>query len=1036
MTWTEEQEQAIYDSGTNIIVSAGAGSGKTAVLSERVLQKILNGTHVNELLILTFTKAAAEEMKSRIRKKISSNKELSHELTLLDSAYITTFDSYALSVVKKYHYLLNISQNVGITDESIIKIQETKIMDEVFEEFYDKKEENFCSLIKKYCIKNDDFFRYLILGVANSIDSNINGREFIDNIRNNYYEKDSIESIINEYAQVINNKIEYIKDYLTISNNYFEDDYCEKLFLECESILSSDINNLCDFSKVKLSPVPRGSDDEAKEYKAELKNQLDELYDLGKYGNRETIYNDIMSSKNHILCILDIVERYIDKLEEYKKDNQIYTFKDIAFNAIKVVSENEEVRDEIKYSFKEIMIDEYQDTNDIQDKFIKLIENNNVYMVGDIKQSIYRFNGSNPSIFKEKYDNYSKGNNGRKIDLIDNFRSREEVLKGINELFSLIMDNEIGGAEYHESHKMKYGNSSYTKLRSNIDYDMEIVEYEVDESKNYSNYEIEIFAIAKDIKNKINNNLQVFDKETSQLRKATYSDFVIILDRSKYFDDYKKIFEYEQIPLSILKNDKLTTGTDINLIRNIIDFIIKIHEENYDIDFKYDFISIARSFLYEYKDNEIFEIFTNDSYKDTKVYKDFSNIESISSITCGELFLKVLDITDFYNKLYKIGDYDEINIRISTIYDLATQFNNLGYSIYEFRDYLDNVIKEGIDIQYEKRLGNVDSVKIMTIHKSKGLEYPICYFADLDHNYNLSDVKSKILVDKKYGIMIPSESENTNSSVVKDLFMNEFLKEEISEKIRLLYVALTRAREKIIIYLPKKETKSCSKKINGTFEDEKRMKFMRLSEMVYSCIEDLNKYLSFIEMKDLDLTKNYLFKKSRKNIECHDCEKLDVKEINIESEEVINKHFSHENKNIINKEIHDNLEFGTKVHEVLELIDFKNYNPNIIKNEFIRNKVTKFLNNDLLVNVKEAEIYHEYEFSYVKDNTEYHGIIDLMLEYNDHIDIIDYKLKDISSEDYKKQLQGYKEYINSVSNKKVNTYLYSIIEENFNEVKI
>ncbi len=1033
MAWTKEQEQAIYDSGSNIIVSAGAGSGKTAVLSERVLQKILNGVHVNELLILTFTKAAAEEMKSRIRKNISSHKELAHELTLLDSSYITTFDSYALSVVKKYHYLLNIPKDVGITDESIIKIQETKIMDEVFESMYDKHDEVFSSLIKKYCIKNDSMFRELILSVANSINNDINCEQFINNIKNNYYKDDNINRIIDEYEQLINNKIDYIKDYLSLAGSYFDNDYVEKLNIECESILSSNIDDLYEYSKVKLPSVPRGSDDESKAYKAELKNILDELVSLGKYGNRQMIYDDIMSSKDHVLCILDIVTQYINRLDYYKQTNQLYTFKDIAFNAIKVVSENEEVRNEIRDSFKEIMIDEYQDTNDIQDKFIKLIENNNVYMVGDIKQSIYRFNGSNPSIFKEKYDNYSINNGGRKIDLLKNFRSRKEVLKGINDLFALIMDNEIGGAEYKESHEMVYGLTTYDEF-NDINYDMDIIEYESDESKNYSNYEIEIFAIAKDIKEKLKNNLQVFDKKTNTFRKATYSDFVIILDRSKYFDDYKKIFEYEQIPLSILRNDKLTTGTDINLIRNIIDFIIKINDKEYDENFKYDYMSIGRSFLYEMNDEELFKIYVNDSYKDTKLYKDFSNIKSINSITCGELFLNILDITNFYNKLYKIGNYDEINTRISTMYDIAVQFNNLGYTIYNFRDYLDNVINEGIDIQYESRLGNVDAVKIMTIHKSKGLEYPICYFADLDHKYNLSDVKSKILVDKKYGIMIPSSMDDTNSSVVKDLFMNEFLKEEISEKIRLLYVALTRAREKTIIFLPRKESNLLDKKVNGTIEDEKRMKFMKLSDMVYACIEDLNNYVSYISLKDIPLSKNYLFKSTKKSIECTGCEKIDVKEINISYKEVESKHFSHENINIVNKETHDNMSFGTKVHEVLELIDFKNYNPNIIKDEFIRNKVTKFLNNDLLKNIKDANIYHEYEFKYVNENNDYHGIIDLMLEYDDHIDIIDYKLKDVSNDDYKKQLEGYKEYISSVSNKKVSTYLYSIIDEKITSI--
>ena len=1034
MAWTNEQLKAINDSGYNIIVSAGAGSGKTAVLSERVLQKILNGTHVNELLILTFTKAAAEEMKSRIRKKISSNKDLSHELTLLDSAYITTFDSYALSVVKKYHYLLNIPKDIGITDESIIKIQERIIMDEVFDSMYEKPSEIFTSLIRKYCIKNDSMFRDLILNIANSINSNIDSEGFILNIRNNYYKKENIDSLIDEYEQLINNKIDYIKDYLSLADHYFDENYVQKLYESCESILSSTIDNLCDFSKVKLPVIPRGSDEDAKSYKEELKNNLDELFALGKYGNRETIYNDIMSSKDYVLCIIDIVEDYIKRLSEYKNNNQIYTFKDIAFNAIKVVSENDEVRDEIRNSFKEIMIDEYQDTNDIQDKFIKLIENNNVYMVGDIKQSIYRFNGSNPSIFKEKYDNYSENKNGRKIDLLKNFRSRKEVLKGINELFSLLMDNYIGGAEYQESHKMVYGLTDYDELTSNIDYDMQIIEYETDEDKTYTNNEIEIFAIAKDIKDKINNKLQVFDKKTTTLRPATYSDFVIILDRSKFFDDFKKIFEYEQIPLSILRNDKLTTGTDINLIRNIIDLIIRIKDDDLNEDFKYDYISIGRSFLYEMNDEELFEIYVNNSYKDTKIYKDFSNIKSINSITCGELFLNILDVTDFYSKLYKIGNYNEIDTRINTMYDIATQFNNIGYSIYDFRDYLDNVIEEGIDIQYESRSDNVDSVRIMTIHKSKGLEYPICYFADLDHKYNLSDVNSKILVDNKYGLMIPSSMEDTNSSVIKDLFMNEFLKEEISEKIRLLYVALTRAREKIIILLPKKDSSVLNKKVTGTIEDEKRNKFMKLSDMVYGCVNDLNKYVSYISLKDIPISKNYLFKTSKKSIECVGCEKVNVDEINISYEEVKSKHFSHENINLVNKEMHDNMLFGTKIHEVLELIDFKNYNPNIIKDEFIRNKITKFLNNDLLKNIKDANIYHEYEFRYVKDNNDYHGIIDLMLEYSDHIDIIDYKLKDISNDDYKKQLEGYKEYINSVSDKKVRTYLYSIIDENIKEM--
>ena len=197
--WTPEQLDAIKKYGSNIIVSAGAGSGKTAVLSERVIEKLTHGTHINELLILTFTNAAAAEMKDRIRKKIQSNESLKHELELLTSSYITTFDSFALSVLKKYHYVLNISNNISITDEAIVKIEEKKIIDNIFEELYEEKNEKFLNLINNYCVKNDRRFRENILGIASKINSNINKDEYINYIRNDYFADSNLSKIINDY---------------------------------------------------------------------------------------------------------------------------------------------------------------------------------------------------------------------------------------------------------------------------------------------------------------------------------------------------------------------------------------------------------------------------------------------------------------------------------------------------------------------------------------------------------------------------------------------------------------------------------------------------------------------------------------------------------------------------------------------------------------------------------------------------------------------------------------------------------------------
>lgn len=1029
--WTKEQEEAIYTSGKNIIVSAGAGSGKTAVLSERVLHKIEEGTHVNELLILTFTRAAADEMKDRIRKKISGKEELKKELTLLNSSYITTFDSFALSVVKKYHYLLNITDNINITDESIVKIQNKKILDEIFERSY--KNIRFQELIKKYCIKTDKVLKENILSIALKIDGFIDPFGFIDNVYNNFFNENNVDNLLKTYESIINDLKKTIELEIENMSLYFDSDYIEKVNDAVYNILNADIDELHLYSTVKLPTVPRGSSEEAKASKDSLKKACDKLLSYGNYGTINDIKNDIYSTKDTVLTILEIIKEFLLEIEKYKKENDIYTFNDISKLSIKILKENENIREELKGSFKEIMIDEYQDTNDVQETFIGMISNNNVYMVGDIKQSIYRFRGSNPEIFKEKYSNYSKDIGGYKIDLIKNFRSRSEVLDNINKIFCLIMDYNLGSAEYSVSHQMVYGNTAYdTEKVNGFNYNFRVLEYlNKQKESGFSDIEVEIFTIAKDIKNKLDNNFQVFDKEDGKLRNATYNDFVIILDRSKYFDDFKKIFEYFDIPLTILKDGKLNSTTDILLIKNLVDFIIKIKEDVYDIDFKYDFISIARSFLYEYSDEYIFDIVTNNKIKETTIYNDLSTLsDKLNSYTSSLLFNDILDVTDFYNKLNKVGDYEEVNVRLKTINSLSSSLSSLGLSIMDFRDYLTDIIENDEDIKYATYTKEGNSVKILTIHKSKGLEYPICYFADLDHEFNTSELKDKFIVDKKYGLIVPSNLGEIDNSLLKEMYKYDFNREEVSEKIRLFYVALTRAREQMIIVLPDRETRTLEKNNDGVIEEIRRLSFNKLSSFIYGIKNYLYSYFEQIDIEKLGLTKNYLYHKkivqeTLNNIK----DNINVEEINIENEVVEEKHFSKETNKIITKEENDLMKFGTKVHEIFELLDFRNIDLSLVDNKFIRNKVEKFLSNDLLKNISNANIYKEYEFIYNKDNNEYHGIIDLMLEYDNHIDIIDYKLKSITDENYIKQLNGYKEYIEKISNKNVSTYLYSILDE-------
>ena len=1025
--FTEEQLSAIETEGSNIIVSAGAGSGKTQVLTQRVIRLLKKGIHINELLILTFTKAAASEMKDRIRKEIINNKELNEEIKYLSSSYITTFDSYSLSVVKKYSYLLNLSPNIGITDEGVIRLQEIKILDKLFEELYASPTKIFEKLIDKYCVKNDKQLKKNILELYRKIDSYIDKEEYLENIKNNYFTETNINKILDTYIKVLESKRKIVSISIDRLDNYFDNSYTEKVRENLTTLLTCDINDLNLITKVEIPKVPNNSSDESKEAKQYLKKSVDDLLYFSSFGNVDNIRSTIYASKETVLEIVNIVKNLIKNVEIYKKEHDIYTFTDIACLSLKLL-ENKSVREEIKHSFKEIMVDEYQDTSDIQERFINLISNNNVYMVGDIKQSIYRFRGTNPNIFKDKYDAYTNKNNGVKIDLTKNFRSRSEVLNSINKIFGLLMDDNIGGASYKISHEMVYGNTLYDTEKDNINYDTEVVEYESVDG--YTDNEIEIFTICNDIKNKLKNKLKVFDKELGTLRTATYNDFVIILDRSKYFDDYKKVFEYMGVPLTILKDEKLNVTSELSLIKNIIDIILRINNKDYGKEFKYDLMSIGRSFLYELTDQELYDILTKEEYYDSKVYKDFATITSLNSKTIPELLEEILDITDFYNKIYKVGGFNNKNILMKSILEMGKALNDLGYGIEEFKEYLEETKLNGIDVNYKEPVSQSESVKIMTIHKSKGLEYPICYFADLCHNFNTSDLKRLFISDKKYGLIIPDALDDENkTSILKELYKLDYYQEEISEKLRLFYVALTRAREKIIIVTKHQEDKQLYKDEYGVIENYFRKDFNKLSDFISSVKYYLSSYFKEVNIDNINLTKNYLYKKEITKSFASSIDDIIVEEINIDNTLIEEEHYSKETKELVTKEETNNMNFGTKIHEVFELIDLKNFDESLIDDEFIKEKVKSFLSNDLLKNIQAANIYHEYEFIYTLGDTEYHGIIDLMIEYTDHIDIIDFKLKNVLDERYKEQLNGYKKYIESITNKKVNTYLYSIIDE-------
>ena len=1035
-SWTKEQEQAIYEKGTNIIVSAGAGSGKTAVLSERALRIVKDGVDIDRLLILTFTNAAAYEMMMRIRKKIKEA-GFAEQVERIDKAYITTFDSFALSLVKKYHDTINISNDVSIIDNSVISIVKEEILEEVFNEYYESNNELFENLITSFCVKDDKELKTLILNLSNKLDMKYDKIAYLNNYINAIFAAEKIKKDINEFTTLLKNEIKKISCLIEKLGLYLDGSYCSKLFDVCNPLLeSTTYNDILTNLDIKLPPLPRGSEDEVKNIKNEINKVIDKVSKLCIYKDEKEILTTILDTKDYIKILIDILLKLDDKVTKYKMSHNVYEFIDINKLAIKIVEENEEIRNELKNYFYEIMIDEYQDTNDLQEYFISMIENNNVYMVGDIKQSIYRFRNANPIIFKNKYDSYAMGENGVKIDLNKNFRSRKEVLDDINTIFDYIMDDEIGNANYRESHEMVFGNNTYiTNGTTNQNYQTSIYEYQYDKNNNFTKDEIEAFIIANDIKNKVENNYQVFDKDKQILRNINYSDFVILMDRSTKFDLYKRIFEYMKIPLTIMKDESILNHIEIYLIKNLLNLLIKVKNKTFDEDFKCALLSIGRSYLYESSDQELFDYIKKGNYYDSdiiiKINKILKDIDQKDLLT---IVRELIDEFNFYEKCNLVGNVDLILMDLEYIQKVAVDLMKLDYDLPMFYTYLNTVIENNIDIKLTNNVIEDNSCKIMTIHKSKGLEYHVCYYAGLFNTFNVKELKDKILFSNKYGIILPKYNNQFIDTIYKPLYTEEFYNDEISEKIRLLYVALTRCKEKMIIV-----TDSINNEIENdddVLEENTRLKYRSFKEILKSIYDKIEHFIENVNLDKIGLTLDYkkiLAKNIKEILNLDNTKQIELEQINLLFNTKEKNRYSKESTKLLTNENIKNMHFGTKIHEILEMIDFKNQQLDKLDlDDFLKNKITKFLDNDLLKNINSATIYKEFKFIGKSDTI---GIIDCMIVYDDHIDIIDYKLKNVLDEAYFNQLNGYKEYIETKTNKKTNIYLYSIIDEEMTKLK-
>ena len=818
--YTKDQLLAIESHGSNIIVSAGAGSGKTQVLTERVVHFIEKHHYcLNDFLILTFTNLAAGEMKERIRQKLIDRGL--EDANLVDTSYISTFDSYAFSLVKQYHFELGISANISIVDSNIISVRKWTIIDDIFEELYEAKDEKFLELIDRFCFKDDQDIRNIIFKLYSIAVNELDTNNYLDNYFSTYFNDALVEEVMDIFKDKIIKKKEELRLTIGTLPNVELGKKDSRTYREAAMELFNDFLNSQTYEKLQTTYPPkltfRRPSDILQMDKDIIKVFVDQTADIRSYlkslpYDKTEFLEYFNDNKQYVETIINIVKELDTRVKAYKSKYQLYEFSDIAKLALELVKTNQKVRESLKMSFKMIMIDEYQDTSVLQEEFISLIENNNVYMVGDVKQSIYRFRNARCDIFINKYDQYKYHGKGIAIDLNKNFRSREEVLGDINYIFKSLMTKDLGGASYIDDHLIEYGNKSFiNEGRLNVSSHLDFL---IRPEKVENVVETEANMIARDIINKINSGYKVFDE--GKLRTAKFSDFCIIMDRGTTFDEYSRIFTKYKIPLFVHNDENIKDVQIVKLLRNILILVKSIlNKDYYSKQFKKAFVTTARSFLYNYDDDTIYNICTNNKYYDSVIIKEIkTSLYNTSSLPMGKRIETLIFDLDVYSKCIQSGNVTKNEKYLDLFLNLFNEMSKIEYELDDFLLYLENIDTYNLKITLSSSGSSLDCVTIINVHKSKGLEYKIIYFTGLHAKMNLKDTEKSFNVSSKFGVILPPEDSN-QTHLLKIVEQDKETKDSISETIRLFYVALTRTKEKMICVLGHKSYEKLIEEISN-----------------------------------------------------------------------------------------------------------------------------------------------------------------------------------------------------------------------------
>lgn len=892
--FTETQWQSIYQTGDNILVSASAGSGKTTVLIQRIIEKVKGGTNVDELLVVTFTESAAKEMKERMTGAIQTaiNEAQSQEqylhlikqLSLMPQANISTIHAFCLKVIQRYFYLIDLDPVFRLLADTIeVELLKEDVWEEVKEELYGEPDTHFKNLAKAYSKdRSDDDLMKLIFSLYDFSRANPIPYRWLDSLPSLYNTEDGLTNSV-LYQELLKPQllslIEGIRydieqarhlagqDVETAAQREIfetEQGYADRLL---EAVQQDDYELAYTIANEQVQfarwPSAKKADaDEVKDQKALLKGLRDKYKKdfaalSAQYLNRPLAEQEEVLRGIHPYAeeMARVTKRFSEAYWERKLDDNVLDFNDLEHLTLQILAPiAEDGERKMSYAsayyrnkFEEVLIDEYQDVNQLQESILYWVtrhqpETENLFMVGDVKQSIYAFRLADPSLFLRKYAAFADKNGGERIILAENFRSRAEVIHFTNFIFEQLMDEKVGQMDYDEAAKLQAGNKSFPEsernqtelliyLSENADNDEEARTPENDLEADLTIDDKtagEVTMVAQKIKALIDEKFLIYDKKTNEERPLSYRDIVLLTPTKKNNLVILEIFKDFQIPVILNDTESYFQRTEVSIILSLLKVIdnprqdiplaavlrspivgldekqlalIRIQQKNGDFyEAVQHFIKICEASGIE----QTAEI--KDAYSKLALFMgrlhEWRNTARRSSLVT--LIWTIYNDTHFLDYVGGMVAGKQRTANLHALYERAKKYEETNYKgLFQFIRFIEKIQQRDKDLAEPTSFSDdEDAVRVMTIHASKGLEFPVVFLMDLSKRFNLSDTQSKYIFSETFGLgtdYFDVQQRVQYPSLARQALAIEKKKKLLAEEMRKLYVALTRAEQKLFL---------------------------------------------------------------------------------------------------------------------------------------------------------------------------------------------------------------------------------------------